>query len=351
MRNDEQLDLEEHIEEPVSLRDELRNAVDELKVENPQNEDLTRIAEREDRARGEDGKFVKAEGFVPPPKAKTKAAGDAPVALGNAVPAAIIPLDASKAPSSLAAPMRAKFAELTPDWQQEIIRRETDAARQISMNDGERILGKQIVEDCVPYMATINAEGGNPREAFKLFLNTAHILRYGSAQQKSQALVNTARQYGVDLPSLLQQPNQPQLHPDVAVLRQQVEQLKLERQNEALQRQQTEYAELSDEINTFAAEPGHEHFLAVKTLMGTLLESGHAANLQDAYDRAVYASPEIRSTLQQPARQQSNIAAKKRASGSVTGSPGSTESVRTQSQAKTLRDEIREAVHSAEGRA
>jgi hypothetical protein len=100
------------------------------------------------------------------------------------------------------------------------------------------------------------------------------------------------------------------------------------------------------EIEAFRADPAHPHFDAVHAHMGQLLETGAAPDLESAYHAAVAMNPALRSTAAsaEPQRtQEDKTAAARRASASVTGSPGQSGSPRPMS----LRDELAEGLRSA----
>ena len=90
-------------------------------------------------------------------------------------------------------------------------------------------------------------------------------------------------------------------------------------------------AGLTSEIEQFAADPAHRYFENVKETMGVLLQSGQAVDLKDAYEKAVWASPDIRKHLQadqqraadaeRKRKEQERVSKARTASGGLTGSP------------------------------
>jgi hypothetical protein len=256
--------------------------------------------------------------------------------------------------------MKEKFAALPEDVQAEITRRETEAHRRISSNDDERTFGRQFRDALAPYQAVLTAEGAQPIDAFKQFLNIAYIMRTGTAEQKLAALQQTAQIYNVPLGQLLQQ--QPASDPRLEPLQQRLDRIERERQAEIQQRQAQESSIIHSEIDTFAASPGHDHFEAVKLRMGHLLESGLAKDLQDAYDQACWSDPAIRSTLaaaqaqseneKRLADQKAKTDAARRAAGSVTGAPGGAKPLSNGASdpSRDLREELRANLRAAQGR-
>ena len=350
-------------EESTSLRDDLNHAVESLKEHETVGEDAKRISEA--RSRDDKGRFaepkepkepkgdkqretLKLKGGDANPEPSRKPDASRPVEQG--VPQGA---QAIKPPEGWSAPMKAKFAELSPEVQAEIDRREKDMHKRLTAQDGERTLGKSIREAAAPYQAILAAEQADPVAAFKQFLNYAYIMRTGTPEQKQMALLNVARQYNIQLAS----PSQGQLQghdPRYETLQQEIDRIKQERLQESTQRQQQEQQLLTGEIEAFQAAPGHEHFETVRTAMGHLLEAGLAENLQEAYDKSVRMQglvPSAPSADEQRRREQEKVDAAKRASGSVTGAPGGAKpNGSVPSSDRSLREEIRANLRAASGR-
>lgn len=241
--------------------------------------------------------------------------------------AIVAPVIAPKdAPTHWKAEAKEKFKDLNPEMQDVILNREKEMEVIASRVDDERRLGKDLKEVITPYMAVIQAEGGTPQGAVKDLLNTAYILRTGSPQQKAQIVAAVIQQYGVD-PRLLNQPQNfmPQVMQQPVINKEQIKQelmKELQEQNEAVK--------VNSEIQTFAADPQNVHFSnpQVKALMSSLLGSGQAKDLQDAYSQATWAVPDIRQKLldaqqaDQEAKRKEELVAKRKAGSSVSGSPG-----------------------------
>jgi hypothetical protein len=92
--------------------------------------------------------------------------------------------------------------------------------------------------------------------------------------------------------------------------------------------QQQQSATVQTEIERFASDPKHTFFENVKADMGRLINSGYAENLDDAYEKACWANPEIRELLIKQQSTGSDASAKaaaatqaRAASKSITGSP------------------------------
>jgi len=180
-------------------------------------------------------------------------------------------------------------------------------------------------------------------------------------QNPQQAIQHIARQANIDLDELAFMPAPEAPNPELMALRQQVQQTR--QQMEAWQNQASQSYEqqVADQIQTFQAEasetgePLHPHFEAVKPLMASLLQTGQAEGLQDAYDMAVYAHPQVRESVisSNPAVVEATTAAKQRAaaakSTSIRGTPSAGVSIADQ-PANSLREEISKAFSAGSSR-
>jgi hypothetical protein len=341
--------------EERSIRDELTAALAEAKgrqaAENPPDLVTPNEETPSGPARNEQGRFAKGE--IAPVDG---AASAAPVA--GATPEAPKAIDP---PTSLSPEIKALWPSLDPKVQAEWAKRETDSHKKISANDEERVFGKKIKDLASPYMATFNAEGATVEQGFQQFLNTSYVLRTGTPQQKLQALLSVAQQFGVPLN---QQNLSPQsniaLHPAIETLQQRLDRIERDKQAETTQRQQQEGHAIQSEIEAFSQNPAHPHFETVKAHMGALLQSGLANDLQDAYEQACNAHPEVRSTLaaaqtaaaneKQTAALKAKAEAAKKAAGSVTGGPGGARPPQPQgASAGSIRDDIKAAFREHTG--
>lgn len=252
----------------------------------------------------------------------------------TAVAAPVTPPAAIKAPpNKWPVDRKEKFAKLAPDVQDMILEREKEVEEGFTRIDDERKFGKELKEIVTPYLATIQAEGGTPQGAFRDLLNTSHILRTGSPDMKARAVTQAIQQFGVDvrlisqmLQGHQQQPQQysapqPQVTPEVI---QNTVQQELQKQLEA--------AKIQQEYTAFSSNPKNAHFASqpVQAKMASLLKDGQAKDYQDAYDQACWAVPEIRQMMltaqaaETDSKRKEEMAAKRKAGSSVSGSPGIT---------------------------
>jgi hypothetical protein len=223
---------------------------------------------------------------------------------------------ALRAPQSWGASAKAKFAELPPEIQQEVHKRERDFSIGLQRNAELAQFGRSLAEVINPYQAMLAAEGANPITVVDDMMRTAYLLRTAPPQQKAQLFKQVAQQFGVDLNSLTAE--EPYVDPQIAALQarqQQLEQYLQQQQFQAQQAAQASQAQettrLTSEIDDFAADPAHPHFEEVRADMAALLKAGRAQGLADAYEMAIWARPDIRPSLLQ--QQQADMEAKRKA--------------------------------------
>jgi hypothetical protein len=323
----------------LSLRDELVRNLAELKGDATDDAPVTTP---EATATG------KPEGDQPTD------AGKQPTSTENPAPTA--PEPKTKAPQSWSAADRAHWDKIPAEVQAVIARREEEAHRGITTMGQDASFGKRINEIVTPYLPIIRAEGGTPEGAVRDLLQTVYVLRTANPEQKTALFRQIATQYGVDLSAAAQAA--PQVNPEVQALRQELAQVKGYLHNGEQQQHQQVQEQAQQLIDAFAADPKNEFYEQVKPFMGQLLVSGQASTIQDAYDRACWAAPDVRSTLMQ--RQQAEaeakrateakakVDAKRRAGGSISGSPGSPVPTATTANPNLdLRGELRAAYRAA----
>ena len=137
---------------------------------------------------------------------------------------------------------------------------------------------------------------GIPAEqALDALFNAQRVLE----ERPYEAIQVLARQYGVDLSRLVPQPapqhEQASQSADpayqAAMARiDRLEQLLTSQQQQAVQSQT---AQVQRTIDEFAADPKHTHFRAVEPIMAALISGGQAKGLEQAYEMACRAHPDI----------------------------------------------------------
>lgn len=341
----------EKVEQP-SLRESLGKALEETKA-TPEE----KAERRAERARAEDGKFVKGSTQQP---AKTAQEPKQPSANPIVAAASVTPPE-TKPPERYSAAVKAKWAQLPPDVQADLVKSADDFHKELTRHDEERVLAKQYKEVVAPYMAQMRAEGVTPIQATAALYDTAYKLRTMNPQQKGQLLWETARAFGADMSQGFTQQVQQPVHPALQQVQQELQNLRAQREQEVAQRKQQEDASIQSQIDTFKADPKNVHFETVRAHMASLLQSGLAKDMQDAYDQAVYANPQTRASLlaqNQTSAEEKRVAdtkakaeAAKKAGSSIKGSPGMAATKDQKLQHADLNSAIRSAFAEHSGRA
>lgn len=326
--------------EPVekkSVREHIKEAISEVKEKQESKPEADKPEEQKTgRERDEIGKFAPKE---------TKLKADKPEK-----PPIVAPNQ------NLPAEIKAEWSKLDPKVQTALVKREADFEKLATTMDEERSFAKEMQKTILPYMPLINMSQSTPSKAITELLNYAQILQTGTPQSKGQLLHQLAQRWGADMRFTPQVAQQPQnqlsaLQQELQSLRQQVV-----KQPELIKQQQ-EQASLQAVIEAFAADPKNTHYARVKPVMAALLSSGQAKDMQDAYDKACYADPDIRS--ERLAADQKAIDAKRiadakakaekarNASVSVKGS-SSLNGVEPPKVKRSLREELRANLRSAQ---
>lgn len=278
-----------------SLRDDIAAALSAGTSQEVTNEETNTAAETTARARDEAGRFAKTAG-----EAETEGMPDAQASIPEQ-PANTNTVT-RKPPQSWKPELKDGFNTLPEAYQEEILRRESDYNKGIqryaeNAKYAETI--KPVFDKWQPYLTSINA---TPEQAFNALIQAEYTLRTGSPAQKQQAFAKLAADYGVDLGQ--QATEQQQLDPNVQHALGRVQQLEeyirnqqFNQQQEAQRKQQAEQAALQQQIEEFSSSPNRPHFESVRDDMAKLLQAGYAETLEDAYEKAVWARPDIRSTL------------------------------------------------------
>ncbi len=339
--------MEDATEAGQDLRTALENAFKEakepeVKAEVKTEAEKPEVSAEAQRARDEQGRFAKQEAAAEKAaevKAETVVKADETAKVEK-------PEEAKRAPAppnGWSAEAKAKWHELPPEIMSAVAQREADLGRAAGKMDEERALGRDVSKVFQPYMPILQAEGTTPIQAVQSLLNTAYILRQGSPQQKKAALLETAKQFGIDITPDTRT-SATNANPELSAIQQELAQLKGQLSARDTQVQSASDAQMRQEIDAFAADSANVYFAEVKPEMAALLSAGRAKDLKTAYDMACWARPDIRSSIQAQTRaddeRKRREAAEeaRRKAVSVTGAPGVTAAPSAGS--RSLREEL-----------
>lgn len=282
-------------------------------VETPAAEPVAVEPETPARARDETGKFAKeaAKPVEKTPAVKESAAKEVAAPEPTEVAAAPeLARDINRAPSTWKPAARVDFEKLPAAARAEIHRREADYMNGTAQLLPDAKFGKSVTEIMAPYKMLIEAEGGTYERAISDMMKTAAMLRIGTPQQKQQLFLQTAAQFGVDLRGFQAQPGQqPQQTLQDPRVDQLLAQLNQERQQNAQREQQTLEGTVTSWMNEndTQGKPLRPYLGDVMNEMSALVPQirtqspslSHDQVLQQAYERATWGNPEIRTLLLQ----------------------------------------------------
>ena len=324
-------------------------------VDTPAPEQEETAEQKAERARDEKGRF--AAKVDDPAKVEAKPAADPVVApKAEAVVAAVDPVIADttlRPPPGWSPAAKVAFAALPAEVQQSVAKREDE------VNKGFAKLAEY--KPLERFMEQARQSGTTLDRALENYTGIERALRSDFVG----GIANLCQRQGVDPVALANvilarngvtptqqgeagaapQANQNAQRVDLSPVMQKISALE-----NYIQQQQSQGVQ--SEIQRFASDAKNTFFDNVKEQMGHLINAGVADDLADAYDRACWANPEIRSLLikQQSAPSDQSAAAKaatqaRQAAKSITGSPiaGASKG----GPASSIEDEVRAAFESA----
>jgi hypothetical protein len=178
-----------------------------------------------------------------------------------------------------------------------------------------------------PYMQTIQGLGVDLPTAVGALMDADHNLRYGSPQQKRAYLNQLAQQYGVNLGDTGDFQQEMPVDPYISQLQQELYGLRNEVVGWKQQQEAAKNETLQAEIQEFSSKA--EFFEDAKPTMITLLQSGVASTLQDAYDKAVRLDNDLFERVQQGQQAAAEAAKRKAADLAAKSAKAAAVSVRT----------------------
>jgi hypothetical protein len=319
------------------------------------------------RARDEKGRFAKAGEPAPPaptsekapvtPSEPVTAPKTAPVPPGGPVPPAAPQAGAeqAKAPQSWKPIAREKWASIPAEIQQEVLRREKDVNIAMQESSEARQNYQRLRDVVAPYEPMLRAQNVDPYTAINSLFQSVATLTSGAPGAKAAVVANLITHYGVDVEQIdghlrgapvQGQPGQPPVYQDPRVdqLLQQVEQAKYQREQSAMEQARAGLTEVE----------GLEFFMDVKDDMADILDiyakKGVAISAKDAYNKAIWANPQVSEVLTQ--RREAQSAANP--NGSTQRARAAASSVKAEPAALSLEgaqsDDIRSLLEAAMSR-
>lgn len=250
------------------------------------------------RARDASGKFTKAAIETEKPLAVTPDPNDKTVkpAITPEVPPAQAVSKFAEAPRSWSAVEKAAWAGTPEEARAAAYRREEDFHRGIEQYRGKAGHFDALHAVISPHAEIFKQSGQNAVENISGLLNLQQVLFTGSDDQKIGTLLQIVENVGIKRDMLLaglQNPKaQPAHDPRVDSLARETMQLRQ-------QLSQVQQAPLLNEVQKFWADPANEYLSepGVFDLMMQMIQSGVAANAQEAYDKACRLSDPVQAKV------------------------------------------------------
>lgn len=288
----------------------------------------------EARTRDENGRFAKA----PEDVQDTPASGEEPAKT-------ILP------PRSWTAAAKSKFAQLDPDVQQEVLRREREIEAGKQQWDTKAEAFNKLDAVIAPVRDRLTMSGLTPDTYIAALVRADEMLR---GPQQLQAIQMLAQQYGINLGAIQggpqAQPQQWQPDPQYQALQSQFQQLQARLDQDAQAKQDQEHQATLARIEAFASDPANIYFDNVRGEMAAFISSGAAKDLPDAYDMAIHARPDIRQLLAAAAASKAQTAPTRPNGLSVTGAQRGAAKANGTPSTGNVEDDVLAAFREVEGR-
>lgn len=340
---------------PASMDDTIRNALRAKGVKSLDDGQDTTQAPTEAKQRTNSagrlidaqGRFIKKDGTV----VATEAEADiAPVEQ----PTEQKPAQFAEAPKSWKKEAQAEWAKVPESLRAEIYRREDDMHKGIQGYKQWHDIGQMLHKSILPYADVVQHHGKGAPALIGDLLNMQKVMTTGQPQERVAMALQILQNTGLTVEQLSQAAQQQpaQVDPNISALLQEVNALKQRFTQQDEQRTQAEQAETAQEIEAFRNDGKHEFFNDVSLDMGALIAQGRAVNLQEAYDKATWAHPDVRAKLlarqaqEQQRKQADEAAAARKAAGANVVRRGTTPAL---AKPGTMDDTIRQTLRRLNG--
>ena len=323
-------ELQTTLEEPISLRDTIENAIESTEPEATSQEATESV--KLDKPRDEHGKFAK--GSQNASESDTKAFDH-----NNDQEVQVKPR-----PSSWKKDYEEHWGKLDPTLQDYIQQREADYAKGVSTYKNQWDMAAPIVEASRPFEQVLQQNNMNPAQWISQLGNAHAQLVYGSPEQKLNMFAQLANEYGVNLGQLTGQSG---YDPQFSQLAQELNQIKNQWTSFQSQQEMVEQSQLQNEIASFKDDK--PYFEDVRETMAGLLQSGMAHDLQSAYDKAIRLNDDVFQKVNATQAQKSEAAQRERVAQAKAKvlSPKSTTPTASASNGGKSASSAREAIMAA----
>ena len=198
---------------------------------------------------------------------------------------------ADEAPKTWRKEASATWAALPSEAKAEILKRENDIFQGIEAMKPDANYGKAFKSVLAPYAEILRANNMEPVATVNNLLQAHHLFATGSPEAKLQLFQKMARDYNIPLSP----PGEaPYIDPTVAALQSELNAVKSQLSQTSQRQQQVAAQEVSKQVNAFASDPKNVYFDEVADDIAVMISKGVAKDLQDAYEKAIWANPVTR---------------------------------------------------------
>jgi len=197
------------------------------------------------------------------------------------------PVQTRAPPKSWAKETHDLWAKTDPKVQEYIEKREKDFLDGLDQYKTDAQVAREFKDILTPYRPMLAAQGVNESQAIQYLMNAQYRLTNGTPEERAAAF----RQMGQDL-GLMTQENEPEVAPEIAHLRKELNGVKSVLSQRDTAEQQARRAVADAEVSKFASDPANLYLSEVSPDMVAFVNAG--MSLKDAYDRAVWANPTTR---------------------------------------------------------
>lgn len=307
-----------------AMSDEISNDLFDTPEDGKQAEGDTKEADTQpDRPRTPDGKFAPKSDVTPAADSAQVTPGTTPAAPpASTVDGQPVPAGGFQAPKTWRKEAAEQFGSLPAMVQAEIVKREQDIFKGISQYKEHAQVGHVFNETLKPFIPLFQKFQLNPADATKRALTAHFNLTLSAPATKVELAKTLLSDYGISLeslgvpaqegapagPSLLEQ--------EVRHLRQQLQEVGQTTQLMQQRHLEQVHSQVRGDVDKFAADPANLYFNELTDDMERLIRTGAAANLPEAYEKAIWLNPAVRAkeiarlSAAQSASTTANLAAK-----------------------------------------
>lgn len=230
-----------------------------------------------------------------------------------------------------------QWAKLPAEIRAEVSRRELQIQQTLSQTDNVRKFANEFAQVIQPYSHLIRQQNSTPLQAVDNLMQTAARLMTGSQEQKAQVVAEIIGNYGIDIQTLDNvlskvvkdgrvPSNQPEQPPAWARPMFEFMSTVQQRQQQALERARME---AEQEIQKFSDKPFFEDLREdIADIMEIAANRGRTLTLEQAYERALAANPELSRIIEQRKKASNpvseaaaTLARARKAASTVSGAP------------------------------